>query len=95
MPVKLPDGEIVSIQDERAKRLLRLKHPLRICCDSCQPVAVNGLLCHETGCPEAWKDAKAVCDECGQEYDPEERDSRFCSRQCKAAYHGESTDEHS
>lgn len=33
---------------------IRLQH----CgCDGCNVGTVNGKLCHETGCPEAWRDA--------------------------------------
>lgn len=32
---------------------IQLKH----CgCDGCNPCMINGVLCHETGCPYAWKD---------------------------------------
>ena len=26
-------------------------------CDGCSPSSVNGVICHEHGCPDAWKDA--------------------------------------
>lgn len=25
-------------------------------CNSCSPCRINGVLCHETGCPDAWRD---------------------------------------
>jgi hypothetical protein len=25
-------------------------------CDGCTPSVINGVLCHEAGCPEAWRD---------------------------------------
>jgi len=25
-------------------------------CDGCSPSMINGVLCHETGCPDAWRD---------------------------------------
>lgn len=25
-------------------------------CDSCEVLTINGVYCHELGCPEAWKD---------------------------------------
>lgn len=28
-------------------------------CDGCTPLMINGVLCHETGCPYAWKDDPA------------------------------------
>ena len=89
MPVKLPDGDVVSIQDERAKRCLRLKIALTVTCDRCQPVAVNGMLCHENGCSNAWIDAKFECKECGSEFEPETATQEFCGADCRAMHHGE------
>lgn len=37
-------------------------------CDSCQMLAINGVPCHETGCPKAWKDEKRECSDCGRNY---------------------------
>lgn len=34
-------------------------------CDGCNPFMINGVLCHETGCPESWRDYMAECSECG------------------------------
>lgn len=25
-------------------------------CNGCSPSAINGVLCHEHGCPDAWRD---------------------------------------
>jgi len=25
-------------------------------CNGCSPTTVNGVLCHESGCPDAWRD---------------------------------------
>lgn len=33
-------------------------------CTSCNAVGINGILCHEHGCPEA-KDRRKTCFECG------------------------------
>ena len=45
-------------------------------CDSCQMVAINGVPCHETGCPNAgkvYRDGEWIkqheCPECGSKYD--------------------------
>lgn len=35
----------------------------RLGCDSCELVAINGVICHETGC----RNAPKTCKECGQE----------------------------
>lgn len=34
-------------------------------CDGCSPARINGVLCHETGCPQAWRDQPKECYECG------------------------------
>jgi len=50
-------------------------------CNSCEVLAINGVRCHETGCPEAWKDYTAKCFECGCEFVPESKGQREC-RDC-------------
>lgn len=61
-------------------------------CQSCQAARINGLLCHETGCPECWRDGLRECLECGTEFTPEDRDHRFCSPCCAAAWYGTECD---
>jgi hypothetical protein len=39
-------------------------------CDQCDMVAIQGIPCHETGCPNAWKDQKRTCVECGIQFPP-------------------------
>lgn len=39
-------------------------------CDSCSPANINGILCHEAGCPDAWKDYIIECFQCGCEFYP-------------------------
>lgn len=51
-------------------------------CDSCEALMINGVYCHETGCPEAWRDYDRECEECGCPYAPEERYQRYCSQHC-------------
>lgn len=89
MPVKLTDGTVVSVRDERAQRCFRLKIALDMYCAGCTPSAINGRIAHESGCPEAWKDAIFTCKECGCEFEPEGPESKFCSRGCRAVYHGD------
>ena len=50
-------------------------------CDSCQAAVINGMFCHETGCPGAWKDQDVKCRECDEEFTPEERWQTIC-RDC-------------
>ncbi len=47
-------------------------------CQSCNAVAINGVNCHETGCPDAWMDAKRKCRECGCDFAPEARHLPTC-----------------
>lgn len=37
-------------------------------CDGCSPLTVNGVLCHEQACPDAWRDYAKSCSECGCEF---------------------------
>ena len=49
-------------------------------CDQCDAAMINGVFCHETGCPntrkrydsetDTWKTVY-ICRECGGEYDPD------------------------
>jgi hypothetical protein len=55
-------------------------------CKSCEALMINGILCHEYGCPDAWKDEKHICKECGQEFIPEENWQQFCSSHCYCMY---------
>ncbi len=59
-------------------------------CDSCQLVRINGVVCHETGCPEAWKDEIRECKECGSDFTPEERWQKCCGHSCQVSYSGAS-----
>lgn len=47
-------------------------------CDGCSIARINGVLCHETGCTEAWKDKLVECFICGYGFFPEERNLRVC-----------------
>ncbi|KKL95470.1 hypothetical protein LCGC14_1854320, partial [marine sediment metagenome] len=42
-------------------------------CSSCEAVMINGVHCHEFGCPDAWREKKRECPWCGQEFIPEDR----------------------
>ncbi len=48
-----------------------------------------GILCHEHGCPDKWRDETRECEECGTAFQPEERDQQFCSDHCEAMYCGD------
>lgn len=47
-------------------------------CDGCTPSVVLGQLCHEAGCPDAWRDKKLACRECGCDFYPQDRHQRVC-----------------
>jgi hypothetical protein len=51
-------------------------------CDSCQAVKINGVLCHEAGCPDKWKNTVRECKWCGNEFTPEDRQQAFCNSEC-------------
>lgn len=57
-------------------------------CESCQLLKINRVICHETGCPEAWRDEEAECRECGDGFEREEKHKDFCSEHCRTIYWG-------
>lgn len=57
-------------------------------CSSCQLVRINGLVCHETGCPEAYKDERRMCKNCGSTFTPTVRQQRMCDDDCYTSYYG-------
>ena len=82
MPVVLPSGAVVPVTNEQAQAFLKRKQWLRITCDSCSPSAVNGTLCHEQGCPDAWVDETRECKWCGSAFTPDDKHQTFCSEDC-------------
>lgn len=50
-------------------------------CDQCEMISIQGVPCHETGCPNAWRGIK-TCDACLQDFEPEYRFQRYCSGSC-------------
>ena len=57
-------------------------------CDQCEALMINGMYCHETGCPDAWKDYNRECKWCGSEFKPDDKDQEFCEESCAASYNG-------
>lgn len=51
-------------------------------CDSCNVLNINGINCHETGCPDAWEDYLSECVWCGQEFKPKWKNQQYCSDSC-------------
>jgi hypothetical protein len=60
-------------------------------CDQCQVANINGIRCHAIGQPFSWQDEVRSCQECGQDFTPENRYQRCCDEPCLAAYHGYDT----
>ena len=57
-------------------------------CGSCEALMINGVYCHETGCPDAWKDYTRECKWCGTEFEPEDRHQILCDVSCAESYYG-------
>ena len=51
-------------------------------CDGCMVNTVNGVRCHEHGCPSAWREEVRECLWCGTAFVPESPLERFCSADC-------------
>ena len=51
-------------------------------CQACEILVINNTLCHERGCPEAYKTEKRECQECGFPFTPENPNQRLCSESC-------------
>jgi hypothetical protein len=61
-------------------------------CHSCEVLTINGVLCHEIGCPDSYKDEKRSCKWCGADFKPETKDQDCCSHSCSVAYHNTGCD---
>jgi len=51
-------------------------------CKSCEVLNINGINCHETDCPEAWKESIRECKQCGREFSPKDEYQECCSDEC-------------
>ena len=61
-------------------------------CNSCETLTINGVLCHEIGCPDSYKDENRECKWCGQDFTPEQNHQVCCSHSCEMDYNGNSCD---
>lgn len=52
-------------------------------CNQCQMLNINGLNCHETGCPN---DRSWQCFECGSEYSTKEEVNGCCDLDCETEH---------
>jgi hypothetical protein len=57
-----------------------------VMCDSCDVVVINNIICHETGCPDAWKDETRRCKWCGRRFKPVEKNQEFCGSDCAESF---------
>lgn len=55
-------------------------------CQSCEAVTINGVHCHEHGCPDVWKDRIIKCKDCGQAFIPTYDGQLFCDESCAESY---------
>lgn len=49
---------------------------------------INGVFCHETGCPIAWIDVIRQCKWCGTSFKPTYKHQYFCDESCDNDYNG-------
>jgi hypothetical protein len=54
-------------------------------CKSCEVLYINGVKCHETGCPDAWHDDLRECKWCGGQFRPDDQYQRYCDNDCYRA----------
>lgn len=54
----------------------------------CQKLKINGVICHEQGCSDAWKDYILECRNCGSEFKPENENQVCCDESCYCCYYG-------
>jgi hypothetical protein len=57
-------------------------HPITLVhcgCDGCVTVTINGVLTHEQGCPDAWRDTTKPCLECGCDFIPDSPRQSICN----------------
>lgn len=57
-------------------------------CPSCQVLMIQGVRCHEPGCPDAWRDEVRVCHECGSNFTPTSSRQLECSTECHCSFYG-------
>lgn len=62
-------------------------------CSQCEALVINGIFCHETGCPNSHLNIHGEpypveCKWCGQEFTPEDKDQAFCDSECAESFHG-------
>jgi hypothetical protein len=64
-------------------------------CSSCELLTINGVVCHETGCPDSHLFTTRDCLWCGQQFTPDSPSDYCCDGACYAMYHGIDVDQFS
>lgn len=65
---------------------------MRIHCDQCELMTINGVICHETGCPNDWinpatgQGFETECVWCGGVFTPVFRGEKCCCNDCAHTY---------
>ncbi len=57
-------------------------------CTQCELVHINGIPCHETGCPISYQDTIRECNWCGVNFNPSDQHQTECSHTCQVLYAG-------
>lgn len=57
-------------------------------CPSCEVLWVNGRKCHESDCPDAWRDSRRSCQWCGTRFTPSEPNQTCCDDSCWRSFVG-------
>ena len=52
-------------------------------------MSINGVNCHELGCPDAWQDYEVKCKWCDNDFIPEFNGQECCCHSCQVIYNGE------
>lgn len=60
----------------------------RLQCPSCQLARINGIVCHETGCPDRHLFTRQECCWCGSTFRPARVGQQCCSASCRRAFRG-------
>ena len=66
-------------------------------CPNCETLGINGVLCHETGCPTPYIEKMLECAWCGTKFKVQEdeepvkqrilgRERYFCSDDCRGSF---------
>lgn len=87
LTVRTSTGKVFSGSLPELLKFTRL-NPGRVSCDSCAIAVINGLVCHEHGCPDAWRDETRQCRWCGAEFYPKDKSQGFCEKSCEESYYG-------